>query len=114
MTPVLGGRLRGFAAEPSATGFSADILSGGGDRQLIRPDGTVEIDASYEARTLSDEHIGIRASGIRRLNDDTVYFRVALRFETAAPALAWLQDALFIADGVRETEHVRHTVYRVG
>ena len=75
----------------------------------------VEIDARYDARTEQGALIGMRAVGVRRGRPDgSVYFRVTIRFETADPALAELQDALFVADGVREADRVRHTVYRVG
>lgn len=114
MTPILGGSLRGFAAGSNPQVLDAEILAGGGDRQLVRSDGTIEIDARYEARSRDGVPIGIRATGIRRTVEGAVYFRVAMRFETAAPELAWLQDALYIADGVREAEQVRHIVYQVG
>lgn len=113
MTPVLGGTLRGLAQAGAGAALEAEILAGGGDHQIVRADGTVEIDARYEARTSAGAYIGIRASGIRRTVESAVYFRVALRFEAAAPELDWLQGALFVADGVREAESVRHTVYRV-
>jgi len=98
----------------------ARILPGGGDRQLVRVDAAtgdeiVEIDARYDAVAESGAPIGIRASGVRRRpsGEGGVYFRVALRFETADPALAELQNALFAADGARLADEVRHTVYRV-
>ena len=115
-TPILGGEVRGIpgtAAGEALRGLRAEILPGGGDRQLVRPDGAVEIDARYDARAAEGALIGLRATGVRRASADGVYFRVALRFETADSALAELQDALFIADGVREADRVTHTVYRV-
>lgn len=139
-TPILGGELRGIPGSPAGEalrGLRAEILPGGGDRQLVRADGAVEIDARYDARTADGALIGLHAAGLRRVLDPGdpepgagtsdapvggtpgtpggagVYFRVALRFETADPALAELQNALFVADGVREADRVRHTVYRV-
>lgn len=38
---------------------------------------------------------------------------VQLRFETSSEELAALQHALYVADGVREADQVRHTVYLV-
>ncbi|RGE20030.1 DUF3237 domain-containing protein [Leucobacter sp. wl10] len=114
-TPILGGELRGIAdaqAGEAVRGLRAEILPGGGDRQLVRPDGAVDIDARYDARTAAGSPIGLHATGIRRATADGSYFRVALRFETSDPALAELQDALYVADGVREAGRVRHTVYR--
>lgn len=117
VTPIIGGTVRGLSGTAAGAGLHAlraSILPGGGDRQLIRPDGSVEIDAAYDARTDTGALIAMRVTGIRRHAGTRMYFRVAVRFETAAPGLAELQDALFVADGVREDGFVRHTVYRVG
>ncbi|GAA1596324.1 DUF3237 family protein [Leucobacter chromiireducens] len=112
VTPILGGTLLGIGE--SFAGLRAAVLPGGSDRQLVRADGTVEIDARYEARTDAGELIGIHASGIRRATPDGVYFRAVLRFEAASATWAALQDAVFLADGAREANAVRHTVFRVG
>ncbi|WP_449280899.1 DUF3237 domain-containing protein [Leucobacter sp.] len=115
-TPILGGELRGIPdadAGEAVRALRAEILPGGGDRQLVRPEGVVEIDARYDARTAAGALIGLHATGVRRAITDGVYFRVALRFETADPGLAELQGALYVADGVREADRVTHTVYRV-
>lgn len=122
-TPIIGGALRGLDTAPSdsqelseLSGLSAKILTGGGDRQVVRPGGAVDIDARYDAQTESGSVIGIHVTGTRRSpvgEYSPPYFRAAIRFETADPALASLQDFLYIADGVRETSSVRHTVYRV-
>ena len=140
VTPILGGELTWFgigdgggvgsvgggagvgaaSAPHGLRDLRARILPGGGDRQLVRVDAAtgdeiVEIDARYDAVAESGAPIGIRASGVRRRpsGEGGVYFRVALRFETADPALAELQNALFAADGARLADEVRHTVYRV-
>ncbi|MGO4678356.1 DUF3237 domain-containing protein [Microbacterium sp. 2MCAF23] len=122
ITPILGGKLRTVAGAPFGGQLSdgvrtaelrAVILPGGSDHQLIRPDGAIEIDARYAAQTEDGFIVGIHAVGIRRLSSDGTYFRVAARFETASPTLAYLQDSLFIADGIRERSVVRHVVYRV-
>lgn len=121
-TPILGGTFRGLPADSGDPGFApaiaaidAEILPGGGDRQLLRSDGAVEIDAGYTARLASGGLLGIRALGVRVPGEGgrPPYFRVQIRFETADPELAELQRALFVADGVREASEVRHTVYRV-
>lgn len=108
ITRILGGTFVGPGE------LHGTVLAGGADNQLVRPDGTIEIDARYDARTSTGAYILIHASGIRRVSDESVYFRVSVRFEAAAPELGWMQDALFIADGVREADSVRHRVYRVG
>lgn len=121
-TSILGGSFHGLPGEPGASAperavaaLDAEILPGGGDRQLLRPDGAVEIDASYTARTSEGALIGIRALGLRASGaaGGAPYFRVQLRFETADPGLSALQTTLFVADGVREADAVRHRVYAV-
>src|SRR5271154_4723338 len=44
---VAGGRVSGL--------FDAEILPGGADWQIVRPDGAVEIDTRYSARTAAGE-----------------------------------------------------------
>lgn len=112
LTPILGGEVRGVTGS-SFERLHAEILPGGGDRQLIRPDGTVEIDARYEAMTAGGQALAIIAMGIRRATAEGVYFRAQIRFETSESVLAELQNALFMATGVREADRVLHTVYRV-
>ncbi len=118
-TPILGGTVRGLpsAGDSAVEALRAEILPGGGDRQLIRGSDdslVVEINAAYDAQTAAGALIGIRAQGVRTTSEAGVYFRVTIRFETADQTLTGLQDALFIADGTRDADRVRHTVYRVG
>ena len=54
---VAGGRVGGL--------FDAEILPGGADWQVVRPDGTVEIDTRYSARTAAGEYVHFRTSGVR-------------------------------------------------
>ncbi|WP_336648364.1 DUF3237 domain-containing protein [Microbacterium sp. MMO-10] len=122
ITPILGGELRGARIAPVGEEHVVDrnyldlravILPGGSDRQLVRADGAIEIDARYTAQTDGGHLVGVRTVGIRRVSHDGTYFRVAVRFETASQSLTDLQDSIFIADGIRERSMVRHVVYRV-
>ncbi|GAA1785434.1 DUF3237 domain-containing protein [Leucobacter iarius] len=118
-TPVLGGELRGLPGEDAERlgigRLRAEILPGGGDRQLLRSDDAVEIDAGYSARSSGGGLIGIRAIGIRAAaaEGEAPYFRVQLRFETAEPELAELQRGFFVADGRRDASEVRHVVHLI-
>ena len=54
----------------------------------------------------------------RLARDETVdpplyYFRTFMRFETADPAVAWLNRILAIGDGARENRAVRIEVHEV-
>lgn len=116
ITPILGGTLRGLAGT-ELEGVHGEVLSGGADRQLWREapgETSIEIDASYDAQLGSGAFVSLHATGLRRANDAGVYFMVQLRFETSAPECAGVQQALFVADGVRDSDRVHHTVYRVG
>lgn len=119
-SPILGGTVKGRDGGELAT-LRAAILPGGGDRQRIRGDGAsgtlIEIDAQYDARTDSGTLLALRARGVRHVPGPDapggVLFRVAVQFETSDPELSTLQNGLYVADGVREADRVRHTVYRV-
>jgi len=117
--PIIGGQVHGR--------IDARILPGGADWQLVRPDGAVEIDTRYTARTLDGDYVHLRTSGVRSgpphvlqallqgeaIDPAEYYFRVGLHLETAAPRLAWLQQSIFIASAIREADRVRYTAYRV-
>lgn len=119
VVPVTGGQVSGL--------FDAEILSGGADWQLVRPDGTVEIDTRYSARTADGEYVHFRTSGVRSgppavlaallrgepVDPSRYYFRLAVHLETAAPRLAVLERSLFIASAVRGADSVSYTAYRV-
>ncbi|WP_433120306.1 DUF3237 domain-containing protein [Micromonospora sp. CA-246542] len=119
VVPVVGGRVTGL--------FEADILPGGADWQVVRPDGAIEIDTRYSARTADGGHVYLRTFGVRSgraevlealLRGDAVevseyYFRLGVRLETSVPALAVLEQSVFVASAIREADQVRYTAYRV-
>jgi hypothetical protein len=119
VVPIAGGRITGL--------FDAEILPGGADWQLIRPDGAVEIDTRYSARTAAGEYVHIRTTGVRsgspeileallrgdRVDPSRYYFRVGVRLETSAPRLAALEQSIFVAAAAREADRVYYTAYRV-
>ncbi|MBH0116694.1 DUF3237 domain-containing protein [Salinibacterium sp. NG253] len=116
---IVGGEITGS--------IHATILPGGADWQLVRPDGTLDIDGRYSAATASGELIYITVSGVRGGSPETLeallrgeavdpsqyYFRTTLTLETSAPSLAHLEQSLFIASCVREADAVRYRAYRV-
>ena len=57
LVPILGGR---FYAGPGIAGLSGEVLPGGADRQLLRPDGVKELDALYEMQTEAGAVLTIR------------------------------------------------------
>ncbi len=118
--PILGGRITG----PRLTG---EVLPGGDDALLTRPDGTSEIDARYVARLADGAIIYVVNRGIRHVSPEDaerlrrgeavdparIYFRTAPVFETASPDHAWLMRTLFIGVGERLPEGVRLRVFAV-
>jgi hypothetical protein len=117
--PVLGGHMR--------RGVDAEILPGGADWQLVRTDGTLEIDGRYSARTPAGELLYLQVSGVRAgptavldallrgedVDPSDYYFRTTVSIETSCPDLAHLQDAVFVASCVRRATTVNYTAYRV-
>lgn len=117
--PITGGMVTGDV--------TAQILPGGADWQLVRPDGCLEINGLYSARTADGAHLLLRAVGVRSgepavlealLRSEAVdpadyYFRTAITVETAAPALAWMERTVFVASCIRDADAVRYTAYRV-
>ena len=120
---IAGGQVSGLA-DPR---FDAEILPGGADWQVVRPDGSIEIDTRYSARTLAGEYVHFRTSGVRSgppsvlaallrgedVDPASYYFRVAVYLETSAPRLAALERSLFVASAVRGADSVSYTAYRV-
>jgi hypothetical protein len=119
VVPITGGLVSGLV--------DAEILAGGADWQLIRPDGATEIDTRYSARTPAGEYVHFRTAGVRSgppeildallrgepVDPSEYYFRVAVYLETAAPRLAELQRSIFVASAIRGADSVRYTAYRV-
>jgi hypothetical protein len=119
VVPIAGGRVVGL--------FDAEIVPGGADWQVVRPDGTVEIDTRYSARTPAGEYVHFRTSGVRSgpppvlaallrgedVDPASYYFRVAVYLETSAPRLDFLERSVFVASAVRGADRVAYTAYRV-
>lgn len=120
VVPILGGLVTGDV--------EAEILPGGADWQVVRPDGTIEIDSRYSARTASGDHLLLHAKGLRTGSPEVLaqlgrgidvdprayYFRTTVAIETAAPSLAAVQRHLFVAAAQRQADAVRYRAYHVG
>ena len=92
---ILGGEVHGPRLE-------GEILPGGADWQIVRPDGTIEVVARYTIKAKSGALIYVQNEGLRvatpeivarmskgeRVPIDSYYFRTAPKFETADPACA--------------------------
>ena len=110
---ILGGEVQG----PRLTG---EILPGGADWQIVRPDGTIEVVARYTIKTTEGGLIYVQNEGLRvaspavlaRMSKgelvafDSYHFRTAPRFETAEPSLKWLERATFVGVAARTPDRV--------
>ncbi|WP_135468281.1 DUF3237 domain-containing protein [Crenalkalicoccus roseus] len=120
VVPILGGRVEG----PRLAG---EVLPGGADFQLIRPDGVAEIEARYALRLTGGALVRVINRGLRHaapedmarllrgepVPPERVYFRTAPVFETDDPAHAWLCRSLFLGLGERQPERVLLRVFEV-
>jgi len=110
---ILGGEVAGPRLE-------GEILPGGADWQIVRPDGTIEVVARYTIRSNSGAMIYVQNEGLRvaspeilaRMSKgelvpfDSYHFRTAPRFETAEPGLKWLERATFVGVAARMPDRV--------
>jgi len=121
LVPLRGGRFAG----PALRG--AVLASTGADWLRVEPDGTAHMDVRLVLRTEEGEDVFMSYAGIRtgpaevlaRLAAGEVvpptdyYFRTAIRFETAAPRLDWLNRVLAVGTGMRPPEGPTYDVYVV-
>lgn len=88
--PITGGRFTG-------PGIRGEVLPGGADWCLTRPDGVSEIWARYTLRTEDGVLISLINAGTVRADENGDYRgRTVPQFEVADGPYAWLRDAAFI------------------
>lgn len=118
--PIVGG---------SASGplLSGRILPIGADWQTVSADGIADLDARYAVETAEGAVIEVVSQGIRHASPEVhariaageqvdpaeYYMRTAIRLESGDPAYAWVNRALFLAEGGKVGNTVRLAVYRV-
>lgn len=121
LVPITGGLARG-------RDWQARVLPGGTDFQLVTAAGTARLDARYMLETDGGELIYVQNHAIRSgppelmarllrgepVDPALVYFRCSPRFETAAPALRWINERLFVGTGARLPAQVQMRFYEVG
>ncbi len=113
LIPILGGEARG-------QGWTAKVLPGGADYQLVVSDSTAELEAHYVLETDGGDLIYVRNRALRSATPELtaklmrgepvdpaqVYFRCLPTLETASPALAWVAQRLFVGTGERHPDKV--------
>lgn len=120
--PVTGGTAEG----PRLKG---EVLPGSAaDWLRVDPDGTAHMDVRLTIRTASGACVYMHYTGVRtgtpevlaRLNageavdPSDYYFRTAVRFETGAPDLAWMNKVIAVGIGQRPPSGPTYDVYAIG
>lgn len=113
LIPILGGTAVG-------DGWSARVLPGGADFQLIVSETLSELDARYVLETDAGDLIYVHNRAVRSgpaeliarlvrgdpVDPSHIYFRCSPSFETAAPALSWMVERMFVGTGARYPDAV--------
>lgn len=119
MIAITGGRVSGR--------LTGEILGGGADWQVLRPDGLADIDARYLLRTTEGATVEVWSRGLRHgpaevmqklaagqpVDPKLYYFRTSMRFESADPSLQWLTRVLAVGVGERRPDAVLIRVFEV-
>ena len=120
LIPILGGQAHG-------RGWTARVLPGGADYQLIVNDRLAELDARYTMETDAGDLIYVQNRALRAADPEVtarllrgepvdpqlVYFRCSPSFEAAAPTWHWLSERIFVGSGVRRPDRVELQFYTV-
>ena len=107
--------------------LSGELVAGGGDWQIVRPDGSTVADIRYTLRTDAGALLLVTSTGVRHgrpevlarlargeeVSPSDYTFRTQASIETSDPDLAWLNDGVFVAVGARQPDGVAYDVYLV-
>ena len=107
--------------------LSGTVMDGGSDWQTIKADGTVALDVRVVLKTAGDALVAMRYRGIRHgaaeviaridrgevVDPSEVYFRTAVFFETAEPALDWLNHVVALGIGHRRADGPVYSVFEL-
>jgi Protein of unknown function (DUF3237) len=113
LIPILGGQVQ-------AQGWTARVLPGGADFQLIVNARMAELDARYVIETDGGDLIYVQNRAVRTaapevmaqlvrgepVAPELVYFRCSPSFETASASLGWINERLFVGTGARHPDRV--------
>ncbi|MBI2772265.1 MAG: DUF3237 domain-containing protein [Burkholderiales bacterium] len=113
LIPILGGEARG-------DGWTARVLPGGADFQLVVTDTLAELDARYMLETDGGDRIYVTNRAVRSgppelmaklvrgepVDASQIYFRCSPSFETASASLQWITERMFVGSGARHPDKV--------
>ena len=90
MVPITGGTFEG-------PGLRGKVLAGGADRQLVRRDGAVNLDAVYELQTDDGVIISVRNRVLsRRPPDKPAYVFSTLELVAPEGPYGWINDFVYV------------------
>jgi len=112
--PITGGNFAG-------QGIKGEVLPGGADWQLTRPDGVLEVDALYSIKTDDGSVIVVHNKGLvsrEAATDDkpaAIYVRTTPTFQAPVGKYDWLNKRVFTGTitPARDGSHVVIRVFRV-
>lgn len=113
VVPILGGSAQG-------QGWTARVLPGGSDFQLIVSDTLSHLDARYGLETDAGDLIYVQNRAVRAapaevmakllrgepVDPASIYFRCSPSLETSSAALKWVNERIFVGAGVRHPAQV--------
>ncbi len=113
LIPITGGTATG-------DGWTARVLPGGADFQLVVNDRLSELDARYVLETDGGDFIYVQNRAVRSgppeliarlvrgepVDPTQIYFRCSPSFETASAALGWIAERMFVGSGSRYPDTV--------
>jgi Protein of unknown function (DUF3237) len=102
-------------------------ILGGADWQILRSDGALELDARYAIRDERGGVVQVLSQGYRHgppevmarlakgenVDPASYFFRTAMRFETGARELAWLNRTIAVATAQRQARRVIVKAWRL-
>ena len=111
--PIVGGTC-------TARDWSARVLPGGADFQLIVNERMARLEARYVLETDAGDRIYVHNDAVRTAAPEVmarllrgepvapadVYFRCAPRFEASAASLVWMMERVFLGTGLRLPDQV--------
>ena len=118
--PIIGGVVEG----PLIRG---ELIGGGADWQLTRPDGVTVVDATYALKTEDGAVIQIRNRGLRHgppevmgalargedVDPSAYYFRSVPELVAPEGPYEWLNRSIFVCAGARYPRSIKLWVWRV-
>jgi hypothetical protein len=126
-TPLGRRRIIGITGGSFSGRLSGRVLPGGADWQIVRADGTADLDARYTLETSDGALIYVNNRGYRHGPKDVIarlvkgedldpalyYMRTTPWFETSAPAYHWLNRIVCVGTGARRPAGVELELFEV-